>query len=119
VILLAIFLSAASLYALMSVAVTRRTREIGIRIAIGADPRAVLPALFARSATQIGAGIVIGNVLTALLLSLIVDEVRPSTVALPMLIASVVMALVGGAACFVPGRRALRIEPTEALKQAG
>src|SRR5690606_23050675 len=55
VVLLAIILSAASLYALMSVAVARRTREIGIRVAIGATPREILSSLFARAAAQVGA----------------------------------------------------------------
>jgi hypothetical protein len=119
VVLLAIIISAASLHALMSVAVALRTREIGIRLAIGANPRAVLAALFGRAAKQIGAGIVIGNVLVLLLLSnLGIEEVRISALIPPMLIASAVMALVGLGACLVPGRRALRVQPTVALKEA-
>jgi ABC-type antimicrobial peptide transport system permease subunit len=119
VVLLAIMISAASLHALMSVAVALRTREIGIRLAIGANPRAVLAALFGRAAKQIGAGIVIGNVLVLMLLSnLGIEEVRISALILPMLTASTVMALVGLAACLVPGRRALRVQPTVALKEA-
>jgi putative ABC transport system permease protein len=103
----------------MSVSVALRTREIGIRLAIGANPRAVLAALFGRAAKQIGAGIVIGNVLVLLLLSnLGIEEVRISALIPPMLIASTVMALVGLAACLVPGRRALRVQPTVALKEA-
>jgi putative ABC transport system permease protein len=118
IVLLAIILSAASLYALMSVAVAQRTREIGIRVAIGATPRSVIKALFARAATQIGVGIVIGNVIVVVLLSIMVDVVRAGIVIPPMLIASVVMALVGFAACLVPGRRALRVQPVTALKQS-
>jgi predicted permease len=119
VVLLAIFLSAASLYALMSVAVARRTREIGIRVAIGATPREVLSSLFKRAAAQVGVGIVIGNILVVLLLSNIgVEDVQIRVVILPMLIASAVMALVGFTACLAPGRRALRVQPTVALKEA-
>jgi predicted permease len=119
VVLLAIMISAASLHALMSVAVALRTREIGIRLAIGANPRAVLAALFGRAAKQIGAGIVIGNVLVVLLLSNMgIEEVRISALIPPMLIASAVMAVVGVGACLVPGRRALRVQPTVALKEA-
>ena len=121
VVLLAIILSAASLYALMSVAVARRSREIGIRIAIGATPRAVLSSLFARAAAQVGVGIIVGNVILVLLLSIVVDEMQqgaiPRVIAL-MFVASAAMALVGLAACLVPGRRALRVQPTVALKEA-
>jgi predicted permease len=121
VVLLAIILSAASLYALMSVAVARRTREIGIRVAIGATPREVLSALFKRAAAQVGVGIVIGNALFVLLLSIVVDELQPGFILrliLLMITASAVMTLVGLAACLVPGRRALRVQPTVALKEA-
>ncbi|HEX2166034.1 MAG TPA: ABC transporter permease [Longimicrobiales bacterium] len=119
VVLLAILLSAASLYALMSVAVALRTREIGIRVAIGASSRAVLSSLFARAAAQIGAGIIIGNLLVVVIIPFIgIQNIRASVVIPPMLIASAVMALVGFVACLVPGRRALRVEPTVALKAA-
>jgi hypothetical protein len=117
--LLAIILSAASLYALMSVAVALRTREIGIRVAIGASSRDVLSSLFARAARQIGAGIVIGNAMVVALIPLIgIQTIRASVVIPPMLVASAVMALVGFAACLVPGRRALRVQPTVPLKEA-
>jgi hypothetical protein len=118
--LLVMALSAAGLYSLMSVAVTRRTREIGIRLAIGASPRAVLAAVFARAAVQVGIGIVLGNallppVMTALgQAELTVGEVLPQ-----MLAASGAMLLTGLVACGVPARRALRVQPTEAVKYAG
>ena len=121
VVLLAIILSAASLYALMSVAVARRTREIGIRVAIGATPREILSSLFARAAAQVGAGIVTGNVILLLLLTFVFDEMQPGAiplVVLLMIIASAAMTFVGLAACMVPGMRALRVQPTVALKEA-
>ena len=67
VLLVALIFSAASLYALMSVAVARRTREIGIRIALGADPRRVLRTVFARAGRQLGGGIIAGNSIILLL----------------------------------------------------
>ncbi|HEX6309848.1 MAG TPA: ABC transporter permease [Longimicrobiales bacterium] len=117
-VLLVLLLSAAALFALMSVAVARRTREIGIRLAVGASPRALLAALFKRAALQIGAGIVAGNLLVVALISVIVEEVNVVPTALPMLAASLIMVVVGIAACFVPARRALAVQPTEALSGA-
>lgn len=117
-VVLVLLLSAAALFALMSVAVARRTREIGIRLAIGASPRALLAALFKRAALQIGAGIVVGNLLVLALMSVIEDEFNSVPTALPMLAASLIMVIVGLAACFVPARRALAVQPTEAVVSA-
>jgi hypothetical protein len=117
-VLLVLLLSAAALFALMSVAVARRTREIGIRLAVGASPRALLATLFKRAALQIGAGVVAGNLLVVALLSVIVEEANVVPTALPMLVASLIMVIVGSAACFVPARRALKVQPTEALSSA-
>ncbi|HEU5208916.1 MAG TPA: ABC transporter permease [Longimicrobiales bacterium] len=118
IVLLVVALSAASLYALMSVAVALRTREIGIRVAIGASSRAVLASLFRRVATQVGIGIVVGNIIVAVLLNFMLQDIRPAVVLPPMAAASLVMLLVGLGACLVPARRALRIHPTEAFKEA-
>ncbi|MEX2285286.1 MAG: ABC transporter permease [Gemmatimonadota bacterium] len=118
--LLIMALSAAGLYSLMSVAVARRTREIGIRLAIGASPRAVLRALFARAAMQVGIGIVLANVLFPPLMKAIgLSEFPAYFVVISTLVASGGMMLVGLVACGVPARRALRIQPTEAVKYAG
>src|SRR5690606_16181202 len=62
IVLLIVGLSAASLYALMSVAVALRTREIGIRVAIGASSRDVITSLFRRVRRQVGVGVVAGNI---------------------------------------------------------
>jgi putative ABC transport system permease protein len=66
ILLVALVFSAAGLYALMAVAVTRRTREIGIRVALGASPRSVLRTVFARAGRQLGGGIVAGNAIILL-----------------------------------------------------
>ena len=115
VLLVALVFCAAGLYALMAVAVARRTREIGIRIALGASPRRVLRTVFARAGRQLGGGIIAGNSLILLFAwradSLTTDLLVSSVVT------SVVMAAVGVMACAAPARRALRIQPTEALRQ--
>jgi putative ABC transport system permease protein len=116
ILLAAVVFSAAGLYALMAVAVARRTREIGIRIALGATPRHVLRSIFARAGRQLGGGIIAGNSLIMLLAwradSLTADLLVTSV------ITSVMMAAVGVLACAAPARRALRVQPTEALRQS-
>jgi predicted permease len=116
VLLVAVVFSAAGLYALMTVAVARRTREIGIRVALGADRGRVLGTVFARAGRQLGGGILAGNALI-LLLAWRADSLTAHLV-LSTVITSVIMAAVGALACAVPARRALRIQPTEALRHA-
>jgi predicted permease len=115
ILLTAVVFSAAGLYALMAVAVARRTREIGIRIALGATPRRVLGSVFARAARQLGGGIIAGNSLI-LLLAWRADSLTADLL-VSSVITSVIMAVVGVLACAAPARRALRIQPTEALRQ--
>jgi putative ABC transport system permease protein len=114
VLLGAVVFSAASLYALMAVAVARRTREIGIRVAVGANARHVLGSLFARAARQLGGGIIAGNVLI-LLFAWRADSLTTDLLAASV-ITSFIMAVIGALACAVPARRALHIQPTEALR---
>jgi putative ABC transport system permease protein len=111
----AVVFSAAGLYALMAVAVARRTREIGIRIALGANPRHVLGSVFARAGRQLSGGIIAGNSLI-LLLAWRADSLTADLL-VSSVITSVIMAAVGVLACAAPARRALRIQPTEALRQ--
>jgi hypothetical protein len=115
VLLVALVFSAAGLYALMAVAVARRTREIAIRIALGANPRHVLGSVFARAGRQLGGGIIAGNSLI-LLLAWRADSLTADLL-VSSVITSVIMAAVGVLACAAPARRALRVQPTEALRQ--
>ena len=115
VLLGAVVFAAAGLYALMAVAVSRRTREIGIRIALGASPRRVLGSVFARAGRQLAGGILAGNGLI-LLIAWRADSLTADLV-LSCAITSVIMAVVGVLACAAPARRALRVQPTDALRQ--
>ena len=115
ILLAALTFSAAGLYALMAVAVSRRTREIGIRIALGASPRRVLRTVFARAGRQLGGGILAGNGLI-LLIAWRADSLTADLL-VTSVITSVIMAAVGVLACAAPARRALRVQPTEALRQ--
>ena len=108
-----LLLSATGIHSLMSFTVARRTREIGIRAALGASPGRIVAGIFSRAFLQISAGILAGCGLTALLGLGSMREV------LLLVAACAVMLVVGLTACAVPLRRALRIEPTEALRVDG
>ena len=108
-----LLLAATGIHALMAFTVSRRTREIGIRAALGARPRRVMARIFARALLQIGLGVLVGSGLASLWG---LDSAREVAV----LMATVgVMLTVGVLACAVPLRRALRIQPTEALRAEG
>ncbi|MCC7053025.1 MAG: ABC transporter permease [Gemmatimonadaceae bacterium] len=113
----AMLLSLAGIYAVMSFTVARRTREIGIRVALGASRRRVVTAVFTRPLAQVGLGVVAGGVLTVI----VNDGIdHPSAdVLLGALGYAVLMLGVCLLACIVPTQRALRIEPTEALRTDG
>jgi putative ABC transport system permease protein len=111
-----LFLSAAGLYALMSVIVTQRRREIGIRIALGADQRRVLTGIFSRAALQVGAGIAIGLVIAGGVLWVGGGEMRSfNMIILPAV--SLFMLAVGALAALGPARRGLAIQPSTVLKE--
>lgn len=120
--LMALLISASGTYSLMSFTVSRRTREIGIRAALGAGPRRIVMAIFSRALAQIGIGVVAGALVSVVLIVVLGDPGPDSQTAregLSVLLAvAAVLMVVGLFACGVPARRALRIEPTEALKEA-
>ena len=117
VVSLGLFLSAAGIYALMAVSVARRTREIGLRAALGASRAALLRSVVYHAAALVGSGVVAGNGLL-LLFAWLSQEVSVATMVPPLLGTSVVMLTVGMLACIAPARRALRIQPIEALKES-
>ena len=111
---IALLLSLAGIYAVMAFTVSRRTREIGIRIALGANRRSIVAAIFSRALTQVGLGVIAGGVLvfglTQALTGLSAREVA--------IVIAYMMVMMGVCvlACIVPTRRALAVEPTEALR---
>jgi ABC-type antimicrobial peptide transport system permease subunit len=109
-----LLLSAAGIYAMMSFIVAQRTREIGIRTALGAPPRRVMVNVFGRAAWQIAAGVLLGSMLGGaafVAIGLGLERAAPL-----LLTVAAVMALVGLMAAFGPARRALRIQAIEALR---
>ena len=114
-----LLLSAAGISALMSFTVTERRREIGIRSALGADPRRILGSIFSRALGQLVIGGVVGVMLAALLERLTGGALMAGqgTVLLPAV--AVLMIAVGLLAAVGPARRGLRIQPIEALRADG
>jgi hypothetical protein len=109
-----LLLSAAGIYALMSFTVAQRTREIGIRTALGAPPGRLVLNVCGRAAWQVSAGVVVGAVLASgAFVAIGVGVVR----AVPLLlIVAAIMALVALLATVGPGRRGVRIQAIEALR---
>ena len=118
--MVAMVLAMAGVYALMSFTVARRTAEIGIRVALGANPRRIVTATFARAFTQVTIGLVLGGIPAALIVAAIGPEVAATNgneVAIATCLASLALvAIVTAFACVFPARRALRIQPIDALK---
>jgi putative ABC transport system permease protein len=116
----AVLLSTAGVYSLMSFTLSRRTREIGIRVALGAAPRRIVAAIFSRAFAQIGLGIMAGSVPGYLLVARGAPELTRGAGTSTGLVATVAIAtFIAGVtvlACLLPARRALRIPPTEALR---
>jgi predicted permease len=115
---IALFLASVGLYAVMSFAVSRRVREVGIRMALGAQARDVVRMIFRQGAWQMGLGLVLGLALAygvANLMTIILFDVQPRD---PSIFGSVVvvLAMAGLAACFMPARRATRVDPLVALR---
>lgn len=116
-VLLSVFLlSAGGIYALTSFTVTRRRKEIGIRTALGAQPRQVLWSVFSRAALQVGVGVVVGIAAAVLIDALTGGELMGGRAGILLPAFGGIMALVALLAALGPARRGLRIEPTEALR---
>jgi ABC-type antimicrobial peptide transport system permease subunit len=112
-----LLLSAAGIYSLMSLTVAQRTREIGIRSALGATPRGLILSILGRSVRQIAIGLVVGSMLSAAVFTA-ASFVASQAVVLVGSVA-VMMLLVGVFAALGPARRLLRIQATEALRADG
>ena len=116
--LFAVLLAAIGIYGVLSYSVHQRVREVGIRMALGAEPRNVLWMILAHGLSLATAGLALGLVgsfaLTRLLGSMLY-RVRPAD---PATFITVTLALlaVALAACWIPARRAMRVDPMVALR---
>ncbi len=114
----AMALAAIGIFGVMSYAVAQQTREIGIRMALGADRDSVIRMVLRQASTVIGIGLVVGlaaaaatgRALAGLLFNLTPTD--PMTLG----IVAVILAAVALLACYLPARRATRIDPIQALR---
>jgi putative ABC transport system permease protein len=116
---LALLLAAVGIYGVVSYSVTRRTSEIGIRLALGADPSHILRLVVGRGLALAGGGIVLGLVVALALSRLVsallfqVSPMDPPTFSLtPVLLAATALV-----ACYLPARRAMGVDPSVALRE--
>jgi len=115
---LALVLASIGIYGVMSYAVSQRTREIGVRMAMGARPLDVLKLVIGQGAKLIaiglGAGLVIAFIASRLITSLLyqVSSADPLT----YLLVAALLAVVALLACYIPARRAMKVDPMTALR---
>jgi predicted permease len=116
--LLALVLCASGIYGIVSFTTAQRTREIGVRMALGADGPMIRRMVLREGSLVVGVGLAIGlagAIAGSRVLQTLLFEIRPSD---PVTIGgvSLLLGIVGLAACYVPARRATRVDPLRALR---
>src|SRR5215472_4836927 len=116
--LIALVLSAAGIYGVMHYWVAQRTREIGIRMAVGAEQRAVMALVIKEGAKLSLAGVIIGLGSAFILMRLMKSLLFGVSPADPLTFVgiSAFLCCVALLACYVPARRAMKIDPMSALR---
>jgi predicted permease len=116
--LLALLLASLGLYGVLSYAVTQRTNEIGVRMALGATAKDILLAFGGRGLKLTLLGLVVGVVLATIaarFLTALLYGFRPDSIP-TIAVVSLILLAVAALASFVPARRAARVDPMEALR---
>jgi predicted permease len=114
----ALFLAALGIYGVLAYLVARRTREIGIRVALGSTRAGVLKLVLREGFQLVAIGLVFGMIGAASLQKAVASEIYGLRPLDPFVLASVMalLAIVALAACAVPARRAMRVDPMVALR---
>ncbi len=115
---LALVLASVGIYGVISFAVSQRTREIGVRMALGAHPRDVLRLILGEGLKLVLAGVILGIIAALAMTRLLSTLIYGVSATDPLIFLFVVALLVAVAlaACFVPARRAMRVDPIVALR---
>jgi predicted permease len=117
--LLGLALSAIGLYGLLSGAVAERRRELGIRLALGADSRRLLTGVLARGLRLVALGVAVGTPLALAVGKLVASQLYETSPLDPLALSAAPLLLlaVGAAACALPARRAARTDPATVLRE--
>ena len=116
--LLGLVLAVIGIYSMVAYSVSQHRREIGVRVALGARPAALVSFMLRRCITSVGAGIVAGISLGIILSKVLSALLEGLTLLDPVLwlVIAVILTVVALAAAFVPARRAAKIDPLIALR---
>ena len=114
--LLGLFIAVVGVYGVVSYAAAQRTREVGIRIALGATPTDVLKLILRDGLRLIGTGLMAGVLFGWLMTRGISRVFHGETGAIAFAVGIVLLAATGFVACYVPARRAMRLNPMTALR---
>jgi putative ABC transport system permease protein len=115
---IALFLATLGIYGVLAYLVTQRTREIGIRVALGGTPPTILRLILREGLQLVGVGLVLGLIAAASLQKAMASQIYGVRALDPVVLLSVMLVLgvVALAACAIPARRAMRVDPMVALR---
>jgi len=114
----ALLLAAIGMYGVIAYSVAQRTHEIGIRVAVGAEPRHIVGLVLGESGKLVAIGTLVGLAGAAVLTRFIASMLFGVTARDPLTFVAVATLLAGVAlvASYVPARRAMKVDPVEALR---
>src|SRR5262249_22265538 len=115
---IALMLAAVGIFGVISYSVSRRTHELGIRVALGAQPSSVLAMILRETLALTLIGIAVGvpcTIATARLITHLLFTVTPYDL-VTLALTSLVLVAVGALASYIPARRAMKVDPMVALR---